>query len=274
MSIFKKDSSSRIGKKVADFKAQLLRVEGQLHAQEEKIEAAVAAGNDPDKLFIEAGVIRGNIESRRTILERVEMEYNDAAAVEERAAKTAELDRFGKVVEKGIAGIEKSLEDFVLTAEGFLIKENKLNNELNQLFSIPGPAGINFAMLPHFDIGFITQGPTVRLPMNTPTRAIATAEAEAKSNLSSIRSVMRGRIDKARNALEIKAAPPVVEPTVPMAPKKQLQIIDGMPKDLYLQRKKEDRAKRKAKETERDASVRTAVAAMDERADVADRRHF
>ncbi len=275
MGIFTKNESSvKIQKKINALRGQLNTVEIQVSAKEAEIEKAVSTGSVPDKLFTEAGNLKARADAVRTVLSKIEIEHATALEREEHERKTAEFDQFGRLVEKNIAGLESSLADISDAAAAFLEKETAFNVQYRQLFEIPSPAGLDFRLLPNMDIGFVVQALATRPPVNTAARAVASASAAVAANLLSIRQTMRSRLAQVRNALEIKAAPPVVEPTVPMAPKKRVQIIDGMPKDLYLQRKKEDRAKRKAKETERDVSVRTMVAERDAALDAAGQRHF
>ncbi len=270
MSIPKKsDSSSRIGKKVADLKQQLSNAEAQLQEKESKIESTVAADGNADKLFDQAGILRGNIESRRAILERVQAEYSVAVAREAREAKTAELDRFEKLLEKDMAGLETSLKDFTDAVEGLVEKEGAFEKQYSQLFSIPGPAGVNFRLLPNVDIGFITQAISVRLPANTPDRAIATANGVALSNLRSIRITMSRHIVQARGALDEEAAStpvlPPSEPSVTATAKKK--VVDGG-KELWRRQRKEALERQKSKgETDRDKEVRAEVEEMDREAD-------
>ncbi len=277
MGIFtKKDSSLGIGKKITGLQAQLKSVEAQLSEKETEIEVAIVGHKDTDKLFELTGVLRGNIESRRIILGRVEAEYSDAVDREEHERKTAEFDQFGKLVEKNIEALENTLRDFVAGAKALLEKEGAFRRQYSQFFAIPGPAGINFAILPRYDIGFIAQALTIKPPINTPERAITTATMEAKSNLSSIRQTMRSRLDRARGALETEAetAPPSPEPIEIEAPKRP---VDGG-KLLYRQQRRAGierlKAARDEKATGRDEDVRQAVGDMDAAADAADRRGF
>ena len=247
--IFQKTiTSAKILRKIESVQAQLRGIEKQVASKGAQIEKAVADGEIPDKLFTEAANFKIKQDIAKGVLSKMQAEYEAAQTREEHAVKMAELDRFQKLVEKSIAGLESKLEEFVEAAEDLLKKEGAFRKQYSQLFSIPGPAGIDFRSLPRFDSGFISQAITYKLPMNTPERALATAEAEAASNLAAIQNAMRGRIAQARGALDAEAAPDAAEPSVTEAPTKRIQIIDGMPKDLYLQRKREARAKRKANE--------------------------
>ncbi len=247
MSIFQKSVPSvKISKKIDNLQAQLRGIENQGASKGIQIEKAVAEGEIPDKLFTEAANLKIKEDVAKGVLSKMQGEYEAAQTREERKVKAAELDQFQKAVDKGIAGLEKNLEEFVEAAEGLVAKEGAFRKQYAQLFTIPGPAGVDFRLLPHFDAGFITVATTYKLPINTPERALATAGAEAMSNLRAIRNVMSGRIATARNAWETEA-PPVAEPSA-TAPKERVKIIDGQPVDVYLQHKRDARAKRKANE--------------------------
>ena len=182
----------------------------------------------------------------------------------DRSSIHAEHLRFEKLLEKNIASLGNNLEGFVTAAKGLLEKKEALDDEYRRLFAIAAPAGVNFSMFPRFDTGFITVALTYQLPMNTPRRALATATAEAVSNLTTIRNGMLGAVAYAKDALDVETAVPVAEPITTVTPKKP--PVDGG-KLLYRQQRREGiarlKAARDAKGTRQDESTRAAVAERD-----------
>ncbi len=163
MSIFsKKEASSKIAKKISDLQAQLSTMEAQVSSKETEVEKAIDSGGNTDKLFEQISQLQGNVAARRLILTKMETELGAALAQEDQAVRLAELDQFGKLVEKNISGLERSLADILDAAEVFLDKEGAFRRQYSQFFAIPGPAGINFAILPRYDVGFIAQALTIK----------------------------------------------------------------------------------------------------------------
>ncbi len=273
MGIFKnKGTSEAIQKGVAKLKGQLKNMEGQLGPKEDKIEAAMIAGDDVSKLFDECGTLRGSIESRKVILARMEQEYARALQREGAAVKRAELSRFEKALEKDVADLENLLEVFATAAIDLVRMEGDFEQQYRELLQIPGPAGVDFGMLPRPDSGFILNAISVRLPANSPRTAIEGAKRDAMSNLHSIRATMQNRVAKARSTLDVVTAPAVAEPITPVAPKKQ--VVNGG-KELYHEQRQEALKKLKAKgETKSDVETRDAVAEMDREADAGRKRQY
>ncbi len=274
MSIFQKTVPSvKISKKIDNLQSQLQAIEEQAASKNTQIEKAISEGEVSDKSFAELANIKVKGDAVRGVLAKMQSEYNAAQAREARDAKAAELDRFEEFLEKNIASLGSNLAGFGTAAKGLLEKKEALDDEYRRLFAIAAPAGINFSMFPRFDTGFITVALTYQLPMNTPRRALATAEAEATSNLTTIRNGMLGGVAQARGALDVEVAPPVAEPIVAAAPKRK---VDGG-LELYHRDRKAGierlKASRDVEESSRDAEVRDEVAERDAEDDagIADR---
>ncbi len=271
MSIFQKTVPSvKVSKKIDNLQAQLRGIENQVASKGIQIEKAVVGGEIPDKLFTEAANLKIKEDVAKGVLSKMQAEYEAAQTREEHAVKTAELDRFERIFEKKFATLKSNLKDFVEAGKSLLEREDAIGAQYRELFAIPVPRGITATGLLPVDFARIIHSLTIKIPIDFPAHAIATAERETTSLLSSNGNDTLARIAMARRVLneEAEAPAPDPEPVAVEAPKKP--PVDGG-KLLYREQRREGIARlkvaRDAKETSQDESVRAAVAEMDQEAD-------
>ncbi len=277
MTIFsKKEASSKIAKKISDLQAQLSTMEAQVSSKETEIEKAVSVGSVPDRLFAEAGNLKAKADTARAVLSKIEIEHATALEREDQTVRLAELARFEGLLKKGFSSLDSKFKDFVAAGKELLEKEALLGSEYRKLFAISAPPGVDFGGLLPVDFARIIWAMTTKSPVNTPERAIFTAERELASHLASNRGGLFARVAAARDAIQedqTPAPPELIEAEVLRKP-----VIDGG-KELYHRQRKEAIERLKASrsagaEVVRDEEVRDEVAAMDEQADSAGRGHF
>ncbi len=156
MSIFRKEKSAVIQKKITGLQQELKVIEKQAVDKELQIEEAVSNGSSTDKLFEQAGQLWGNIEARRSILAKMEAEHDVALQGEQCEVKLKEITQVEQAVAARIEKLAAKQAELVSAA----LQVVDLSEEFNSLSAGVQSLGynvINFHGLPFPDSGKILQ---------------------------------------------------------------------------------------------------------------------
>jgi len=205
MSIFSKETSEKIGKKIKGIQSQLDTAEAQVSSKESEIEKAVSAGSVPDKLFAEAGNLKARADAIRTVLSKMQAEYEAAKAREDRAVRLKGLDDFDKLQHGKFRVLKADFDGLIEIAENFVGKRKIFDEALAELIAIDCPDGVSINRLtdrlPAVDLGFLSNALSVRPHVDSVTHALDVAVRNQSSNLESIGACLRNKIAEARAAI-------------------------------------------------------------------------